>query len=230
MHVDEEELKKIVNDDILSKFGIVLKEDLYQLAYIVSRLDEGPIIEIGSWLGKSAYAMSCYKNPNSVLHLIDPFESSFNDGKPYPQADLTIYRHENPGTSDEEVLKLKNMIYEHRDNLPAVKYVLSNFLSTTEFHKTRSENFELTFEPKFAFIDGGHTYEECYGDLKKVIQHNDTLIAVHDYDKDDVKKACDDIVQEYNRKSFAARNMFYILDSNNYYESLITDLLKNLHL
>jgi hypothetical protein len=232
MHVDEEELNSIVTTDLESKFGIVLKEDLYQLAYIVSRLDEGPIIEIGSWLGKTAYTMSRYKTPNSVLHLIDPFESDFNSGKPYPQADITtFYRADNLATSDQEVAKLQGMIYEHQgDNLPAVKYVLKDFLDTTVFHKMLSENFELTFEPKFAFIDGGHTYEECYGDLKKVIQHNNTLIAVHDYDQDDVKKACDDIVQEYNRKSFAARNMFYILDSNNYYESLITDLLKNLHL
>jgi len=226
MHVDEEELNSIVTTDLESKFGIVLKEDLYQLAYIVSRLDEGPIIEIGSWLGKTAYTMSRYKTPNSVLHLIDPFESDFNSGKPYPQADITtFYRADNLATSDQEVAKLQGMIYEHQgDNLPAVKYVLKDFLDTTVFHKMLSENFELTFEPKFAFIDGGHTYEECYGDLKKVIQHNNTLIAVHDYDQDDVKKACDDIVQEYNRKSFAARNMFYILDSNNYYESLITDL------
>jgi len=232
MHVDEEELNSIVTTDLESKFGIVLKEDLYRLAYIVSRLDEGPIIEIGSWLGKTAYTMSRYKTPNSVLHLIDPFESDFNSGKPYPQADITtFYRADNLATSDQEVAKLQGMIYEHQgDNLPAVKYVLKDFLDTTVFHKMLSENFELTFEPKFAFIDGGHTYEECYGDLKKVIQHNNTLIAVHDYDQDDVKKACDDIVQEYNRKSFAARNMFYILDSNNYYESLITDLLKNLHL
>ena len=232
MHVDEEELNSIVTTDLESKFGIVLKEDLYQLAYIVSRLDEGPIIEIGSWLGKTAYTMSRYKTPNSVLHLIDPFESDFNSGKPYPQADITtFYRADNLATSDQEVAKLQGMIYEHQgDNLPAVKYVLKDFLDTTVFHKMLSENFELTFEPKFAFIDGGHTYEDCYGDLKKVIQHNNTLIAVHDYDQDDVKKACDDIVQEYNRKSFAARNMFYILDSNNYYESLITDLLKNLHL
>jgi len=230
MHVDEEELNSIITEELLSKFGIVLNEDLYQLAYIVSRLDPGPIIEIGSWLGKTAYTMSRYKTLNSVLHLIDPFESDFNNGKPYPQADITIYRSENLGTSDEEVLKLKNIIYEHQgDNLPVVKYVLKDFLSTTVFHKMLSENFDLTFEPKFAFVDGGHTYDECYGDLDKILKYSNTLIAVHDYDQDDVKKACDDIVQEYNRKSFEARNMFYILDSNNHYENLITDLLKKLH-
>jgi hypothetical protein len=55
-----------------------------------------------------------------------------------------------------------------------------------------------------------------------------TLIAIHDYDQDDVKKACDNIVQEYNRKSYAANNMFYILDVNNYYETLIIELLAKL--
>jgi hypothetical protein len=113
MHVDEEELNSIVTEELLSKFGIVLREDLYQLAYIVSRLDPGPIIEIGSWLGKTAYTMSRYKTPNSVLHLIDPFESNFNSGKPYPQADITThYRKDNLPTSDEEVFKLQEMIYE----------------------------------------------------------------------------------------------------------------------
>jgi hypothetical protein len=231
MHIDNDELRRIVTDRMLSKFGIVLKEDLYQLAYIVNELDEGPIIEIGSWLGKTAYTMSCYKKPNSVLHLIDPFESDFEGNKPYPQANITkYYREGNSATPDDEVATLQNMIYEYKDNLPAVKYVLKDFLSTTVFHKTRSENFELTFEPKFAFVDGGHTYQECYGDLNKILKYSNTLIAVHDYDQDDVKKACDDAVREHNRKSFAARNMFYILDSNNYYESLITNLLKNLNL
>ena len=231
MFIDEKECNQVVTDDMISKFGIVLKEDLYQLAYIVSRLDPGPIIEIGSWLGKTAYTMACYKTTNSVLHLIDPFESAFGGGKPYPQADITThYRKDNLATSDQEVFKLQGMIYEHQgDNLPAVKYVLKDFLDTTVFHKMLSENFDLTFEPKFAFVDGGHTYNECYGDLKKIIKYSNTLIAVHDYDQDDVKKACDDIVQAHDRKSFEARNMFYILDSNNHYENLITDLLKKLH-
>lgn len=230
MHVDYDELNRIVTEDMLSKFGILLSEDLYQLAYIVSRLDEGPIIEIGSWLGKSAYAMSRYKNPNSILHLIDPFESSFDDYTPYPRGDLSVYREGNLATPHEEYIHLQKLIYKHKNNLPAVRYVLKDFLSTTVFHKTLSENFDLTFEPKFAFVDGGHTYQECYGDLKKIIKYPNTLIAVHDYDQDEVTRACDDIAREYNRKSFAACNMFYILDRNALHEPLITELLKNLHL
>jgi hypothetical protein len=230
MHVDEEELNSIVTDDMNSKFGIALKEDLYQLAYIVSSLEEGPIIEIGSWLGKTAYTMSRYKNPNSVLHLIDPFESDFEGNNSYPQANLTkYYRESNSDCPHEECIHLQKLIYKHKHNLPAVRYVLKDFLSTTVFHKTLSENFELTFEPKFAFVDGGHTYQECYSDLKKIMQYPNTLIAVHDYDQDDVKKACDDIAREYNRESFTACNMFYILDSKSYYKTLITDLLKKLH-
>ena len=224
------ELNKYVTEEMKIIFGITPENDLYQLAFIVSRLDEGPILEIGSWLGKTAYTMACYKTPNSVLHLIDPFESDFNLGKPYPQADITThYRKYNLGTSDQEVFKLQEMIYEHQgDNLPAVKYVLKDFLSTVEFHKTHSQDFELTFEPKFAFIDGGHTYQECYGDLKKVVQYDNTLIAVHDYNQDDVKNACDTIVREYDRKSYATRNMFYILDTSNHYEPLIIELLAKL--
>lgn len=231
MHIDFDEMNRLVTKDMLSKFGVVLNEDLYQLAFIVGKLEEGPIIEIGTWLGKTAYAMSCNKNPNSVLHLIDPFESDFDSGKPYPQADITThYKKNNPHTPDEEVAKLQGMIYENQgDNLSAVKYVLNDFLSTTVFHKTLSENFELTFEPKFAFVDGGHTYEECYSDLNKIVKYDNTLIAVHDYDQDDVKRACDDIVQEHNRISFTARNVFYILDKNAHYKPLIEDLFKNLH-
>lgn len=223
-----DELNKYVTEEMKIIFGISSATDLYQLAFIVSRLDEGPILEIGTWLGRTAYAMAMHKNTKSILHLVDPFESNFTGGQPYPQANLDIYRDANSGTLNEEFLKLKELIYEHNGNLPAVKHVLKDFLSTIEFHKTHSEDFELTFEPKFAFIDGGHIYQDCYGDLKKVVQYDNTLIAVHDYDQDDVKKACDNIVQEYNRKSYATNNMFYILDINNYYEPLIIELLTKL--
>jgi len=226
------EFNKYFIEKVNAVFGISSATDLYQLAFIVSRLDEGPILEIGTWLGRSAYTMALHKNTKSILHLVDPFESDFDTNNPYPQADITThYRKHNPAASDEEVFKLQDMIYEYQgDNLPAVRYVLKDFLDTIVFHKMLSENFDLTFEPKFAFIDGGHTYQECYSDLKKVLQYDNTLVAIHDYDCDDVKNACDTIVREYNRKSYAANNMFYILDINNHYESLIIEILSNLDL
>ena len=230
MYVEQDEFDKFITPDMMSRFGITPPIDLYQLAYIVSHLEEGPILEIGTWLGSSAYTMAHHKKSNSILHLVDPFESDFDNTNLYPKANIVqTYKHNNPETTDEEITKLQDLINEHKDNLPAVQYVLNNFLPTIVFHKTRSENFELTFEPKFAFVDGGHTYEECHSDIKKIIKYDNTLIAVHDYDCDEVKQACDDIVKKYNRKSFEARKMFYILDHNARYEPLITELLKKLH-
>jgi len=226
-----DELNSYVTEEMKVIFGISSATDLYQLAFIVSRLDEGPILEIGTWLGRTAYTIAQYKKPNSILHLVDPFESDFDNTCLYPKADIIqYYKHHNSKTSDEEITKLQDLINEHKGNLPAVQYVLNNFLPTIVFHKTRSENFELTFEPKFAFVDGGHTYEECHSDIKKIIKYDNTLIAVHDYDCAEVKQACDELVQEHNRKSYVANNMFYILDVNNYYESLIIELLEKLDL
>lgn len=221
--------EKFITDDILSKFGIVESVDLYQLAYIVSKLEEGPIVEIGTWLGKSAYTMSLYKNKNSVLHLVDPFESSFgSSNNSYPQADLLVYKENNSTTPDDVVLKYRQIIFDTKDNLPVVKDVLKDFLSTTVFHKMRSENFKLTFEPKFAFIDGGHTYQECYDDIKKFVRYDNILIAVHDYDQLDVKLACHNIANEHDRKLLFSHQMCYILDKNCQYESLIREILSTL--
>ena len=231
MYVEQDEFDKFITQDMRSRFGITPPEDLYQLAYIVSQLEEGPILEIGTWLGKTAYTMAHHKKPNSILHLVDPFESDFDNTRMYPKADIIHhYKHHNPETSDEDISKLQDLINNSDDNLPAVQHVLKDFLSTIVFYKTHSENFELTFEPKFAFVDGGHTYKECHSDIKKIIKYDNTLIAVHDYDCTEVKQACDELVKEYNRKCFTGNNILYILDSNNKYELLITSLLKNLDL
>jgi predicted O-methyltransferase YrrM len=95
-----DELNKYITEEAKIVFGISSATDLYQLAFIVNRLDEGPILEIGTWLGRTAYAMAVNKNAKSILHLVDPFESNFTGGQPYPQANLDIYRNANPGNSN----------------------------------------------------------------------------------------------------------------------------------
>jgi hypothetical protein len=208
------------------QFGIIDRHELAQLAYIVSNIKNGPILEIGTWLGKTAFTMSFYKKSNIILHLIDPFESSFGSFR-YPEENIKeYYASMNPETPVEQIDKLQSLIYEHKGNLEAVKYVLADYLDTTVFHKTRSQDFVLDFSPEFAFVDGGHTYEEVYSDLEKILVHENCLIACHDYDQEPVKIACDTITAKFNRTSVVINQMAYILDKQETKKSIIIELSK----
>ena len=214
-----------------SLFGVIDSFSQAQLAFMSSRIENGPILEIGSWLGKSSYIIADNKKSNVVLHCVDPFMSSFEGEKPlYPQADIVkYYLNHNSKDAHDLAVKLKELIYEHRSNVEAVKFVLSKFLDTVVLHQTLSQHFTLDFAPEFAFIDGGHTYEECFSDLNKVIVHNNCLIAVHDYDQIEVAKAVTDTVQMHNKDLYVVGTMAWIIEKGNSKKSLIDELVSLTH-
>jgi len=215
-------------EKINSKFGIINSSDIRQLMAVSSLIEEGPILEIGTWLGKSAYVIACSKKENVIIHCVDPFMSDFDNTYLYPKALLTKYYLDYCSNLDFEYIKhLENMIVENSgDNLPAVKFQLKEYLDSIVFHRCKSQNFSLDFSPQFAFIDGGHSYEECYSDLKKVIVYEECLILVHDYDIPDVREACHMIIKEYKRYFVKCnKNMFYILDKEMKYKDKVLGIV-----
>lgn len=211
-------------EKVNSKFGIIGGSDISQLMALASRIENGPILEIGTWLGKSAYAMACSKKEHIVIHCVDPFSSLF-PGSPQPELKKYYYHH-NDLLPEQYVDYLENLILSNNgDYLPATKFQLEEYLDSIIFHRSKSQDFVLDFKPEFAFIDGGHTFEECLSDIEKVIINDETLIAIHDYDQPDVKEACDSSVIKYNRESFSCHTMFYIVDKDKKFKQPLFDIL-----
>jgi hypothetical protein len=219
-------------DEVNNKFGVVPLDDLVILMYIVKHLTPYQhVLEIGSWLGRSAYAMARIKNPDVVLHLVDPFQSNPDNGN-FKTTSWDILNHYYKfkkvcSYMDEKLIEsYRDKIVEHNyDNLPLVKEILSDFSSSINYHKCYSKDFTITFHPAFSFVDGDHTYEGCRADLEK-IGFYDELVAVHDFDQKEVMQATLDYIKE-TKKEFRVFNnnrLCIILDKDKNWLPIINEL------
>jgi predicted O-methyltransferase YrrM len=75
----------------------------------------------------------------------------------------------------------------------------------------------VEYSADFVFVDGGHTYEECYDDALvwyKALKYNG-IMAFHDYESrikvlESVKRAVDDVVKVLNLKFVVRRGTMIV--------------------
>lgn len=91
---------------------------------------------------------------------------------------------------DSESKTCVDMINEHF-NEEFITFIEGNSAETLTIFKTRMK-FNL------AWIDGGHTYEECLSDLKNCARLNITNILVDDNSMSTVSNAVSDFCKEFN--------------------------------
>ena len=144
-------------------------KDLYDLGLSITP-ENGIIIEIGAWKGKSASYMGVEivnKNRKINFHVIDTFKGSAEH------------------TPDET----KNLYYEYQKNTLGLPIFT---------HKTDSLDISLLARFNsachFAFIDASHKYTDVVNDITAwwncIVKGG--ILAGHDYDWADVKKAVDE--------------------------------------
>ena len=115
------------------------------------------IIEIGSYYGRSCMAMA--DNTEGVVVSVDPYKGE------YPTANGGIK------------LDFDEPVYH--DFL----YNLSEHIQARKVRQFRGVFADLPiFAADFVFIDGDHSYEGCYADIKRAMQYVKTgVIAGHDW-------------------------------------------------
>ena len=118
--------------------------DLYR--FILSRIDNAEIVEVGSWLGKSAAFMAVEisnSNKNIKFHCVD----TWNGSEEHSDNQLVI--------NDQ----LYNKFLENID--PVKKYINPIRKSSVEAAKDFADN-----SLDFIFIDAGHSYDDVKADIK----------------------------------------------------------------
>ena len=133
---------------------------------------KGDILEIGTWKGRSAAFLGCFLREGERLILNDVFSAPATDKYPeYPS----------PQEVRDAVLRFSP------DIASSLLFIEGN---------CRSSRLPADAKLRFAHVDGGHSFDECYADLKQVAQFvvPGGVIAVDDYDHPDwpeVKPAMD---------------------------------------
>lgn len=141
----------------------------------------GDLLEIGSWKGRSASFMSFFVQQGERLIVSDVFSLPANDV--YPEC-----------PSIDEV---KTNIVETNPDIAS---------SQLMFLEGNSASMQLPSDVnlRFAHVDGGHAFQECYQDLINIAPRMMPMgvVAIDDYDHPDwpeVKAAVDMWLQEYRQ-------------------------------
>ncbi|TSE29974.1 class I SAM-dependent methyltransferase [Tepidimonas charontis] len=140
----------------------------------------GDLLEIGCWKGRSALFMSFFVQPRERLIISDVFSQPANDVySEYPSVDEVKKNLEmNPNIASSQLLFLEG----------------------------NSANLQLPPDVKlrFAHIDGGHSFQECYRDLITITPRMilNGVVVIDDYDHPDwpeVKLAADTWLKKYSQ-------------------------------
>ena len=133
---------------------------------------------------------------------VDLFGDSNNDHKEIKPKYIVNQKFSNP---------LKHLYYnlylkENLNSLESVKFFLKKFENKISLHKGDSNKVLKNLDIRkidFAFIDGGHSYQTTFNDLKNIYENmkgNKGTIVCDDYQDasyiTEVKKAIDDYVKK----------------------------------
>lgn len=133
----------------------------------------GTILEVGSFVGRSTYALYNGKPSSVKLSVIDTFEIV----KPY--IPNTIINNINGDT--DMIYKIVELANKTNSWLDSFKYCLGNdIVSDINIYKQRVEEFAVIKHPDMVFIDGDHTAESVLANMQKFL-NKDTLIVGDDF-------------------------------------------------
>ena len=149
---------------------------------------------------------------------VDLFGDSNNDHKEIKPKYIVNQKFSNP---------LKHLYYnlylkENLNSLESVKFFLKKFENKISLHKGDSNKVLKNLDIRkidFAFIDGGHSYQTTFNDLKNIYENmkgNKGTIVCDDYQDasyiTEVKKAIDDYVKKEGLSLKVIEGKFAVID------------------
>lgn len=149
---------------------------LYKNAMEILSLSRNPMVEIGSYCGKSTvYLGAAAKSQSSVLFAVDHHRGS--------EENQIGWEHHDPELYDPNTERLETL-FEFRKTITQA-HLDDHVIPIIGNSKTVSSYWNSPLS--LLFIDGGHSYEEAMGDYNcwsKFIQRNG-LLLIHDVFEDE---------------------------------------------
>jgi hypothetical protein len=153
--------------------GWMFESELLELYRLATQMPGG-IVEIGSWKGRSTFAL-CAGCPGTV-HAVDTFEGSRNEPE-----HVRLVAEAGGSTYMQFAANLKQF-----SNLSAI---MTDSITAAG----------AVGDVDMVFIDGGHSYEQVKADLKAWLPKARKLICGHDIEFPDVARAVREVLGEVTR-------------------------------
>lgn len=184
-----EQILKILKNDLYPRYqydlkipGMTRAFELSALGYIASLVEPGKtFIEVGSWVGRSSYAISKNLPLDSELHCIDTWDYTNEYGDNL--LDITK-RHTAENSNDFYVSPkgmelLQNRYTTNTDWLGVWKNYTADCNNIVPF-KMKSEDYSIPANVAGVYIDGDHSANALIADIKKFNISNNILICGDD--------------------------------------------------
>jgi hypothetical protein len=158
--------------------GWMGETDLKVLSTLAENVVEnGNILEIGSFLGRSTSAFFYSKHPSVSLTVVDSFE--INDR--YNIFMNNYFRLSQMQGNEELFLSAQNTIKSYNSFFEGFKHCLGEEIcSQIDINVTDTKNYVPNKKFDMVFIDGDHSFEEVTRDILKY-SDDDTLIVGDDF-------------------------------------------------
>lgn len=150
--------------------GMMNVVDLNIIANVTSLVPEnGHILEIGCYLGRTSNAICAAKHPSTKFSIIDPF--GFGTPIKHPGYDGSVTNWQKAQEIYSQSKKIKTVFdYFMKDKEGQFQTIVDSSLT-----------YKFTDSYDFVFIDGDHSYSSVVSDINNFISNEDTLIGGDDY-------------------------------------------------
>jgi hypothetical protein len=170
--------------------GWMTERDVRLLGHLVTYVPEnGSILEIGCFFGRSTAALIDGKKKSASLEIIDPFE----DMRTWAGFTAIPTFEKSSCKGNDFVYKVAIHIAQSISWLEAFRYCIGETrFQQVQIFKGTSENHPKVKDYDFVFIDGAHSYEWVKHDIQKYISPSTLIVG------DDFLDTCPDVAQAIN--------------------------------
>lgn len=161
-----------INDNIP---GWMSSRDLRLLGYTASIIKSNSImIEIGSFIGRSSWAIASNLPQGARLHCIDVWDFT-------PRYDPSIVSFKSCNCADQEKVFATNLATSKKSWRPVFDAYTKDLINIIPF-QMNSNQYEIDKDnTSIIFIDGGHNFADVDQDLRKYNYNDEILLLGDDY-------------------------------------------------
>jgi len=213
--------QEFLDQDLLARIGIVDPHSLAQLAFIATRIRQGPIVEIGPWLGRVSRTVARYSHPLVDLHLVDTWRSDSGLGLGFMLNQLDHYREFCPQVPAEEFQRLQALTDRKETTLAACREVMEPYLNRVQFHQMLSQDYVWPSSVEWAIIDGSDRAQQTSHDIESALSRGALVTVLNPHAR---QLSINTAVQLYQTSAVTTGSLAHLLDVNRQHRDTILDL------